>query len=49
MVLELPSQDDLDYFRKIEVLAAPDGLQDLEYNVTKVKTSTLNKYGKPRR
>ena len=35
MVLDLPSQYDLDFFRKIEVLVAPAGLQDLEYNVTK--------------
>ena len=37
MVLDLPSEDELDNFRKIEVLVTPSSLQDLEYNVTKIK------------
>ena len=37
MVLDLPSQDNIENFRKIEVLVAPSGLQDLEYNVAKNK------------
>ena len=41
MVLELTSQDELDNIRKIEVLVAPDGIHDLEYNVTKSKYEYL--------
>ena len=37
MILDLPSKYDLGNFRKIEVLVALAGLQDLEYNVTKSK------------
>ena len=41
MVLDLPNQDDPDFFRKIEVPVAPASLQDLEYNVTKIKEDYL--------
>ena len=36
VVLDLPSQYYIDGFWKTEDLVAPYGLQDLEYNVTKI-------------
>ena len=41
VVLDLPSEYNLEFFRKIEVLVFIAGLQDLEYNVTKIKYEYL--------
>ena len=37
ILIDLPDQDDLDNFRKVEVLIAPPGIQDVEYNPDKGK------------
>ena len=43
MVIDLPSQEDIDNFRKIELLVAPPGLQDLEFNADKTKEEYIPK------
>ena len=41
MLIDSPYQEYLDNFRKINIFVVPDGLQDLEYNVTKIKYEYL--------
>ena len=43
MLFDLPRQDDLLHFRKIEVLVAPPGVQDVEYNAEKSKEEYIAK------
>ena len=42
MLLELPSQADLDQFHKIEVIIAPPGIQDVIYDCNKSKSDYIN-------
>ena len=41
-MFDLPSQDDLDNWRKIKVLKAPLGIKDIEFDMNKTKEMYLN-------
>ena len=41
MILDLPSEEDISQFRKIEVIIAPPGLQDVVYDCNKSKEKYL--------
>ena len=42
LLFDLPSQDDLDNWRKIKVLKAPLGIKDIEFDMNKTKEMYLN-------
>ena len=42
LLFDLPSQDDLDNWRKIKVLKAPLGIKDIEFDINKTKEMYLN-------
>ena len=43
LLFDLPSQDDLDNWRKIKVLVAPLGIKDIEYDITTLKIWYLDR------
>ena len=44
LLFDLPSQDNLDTFRKIKVLSTPPGIRDIEFHADLSKERYIEKY-----
>ena len=42
MIINIPSQDDLDHFRKIEVITAPPGMQDVTFDENETQNTYIS-------